>query len=230
MIISHKYKFIFIKTSKTAGTSIEVFLSRVCGQEDIVTPVFPRVQGHDPRNYKGIFNPIPELVGMYRSRKDVIKDIFRFNKYYNHIPAILIKERIGDDIWNNYYKFAVERNPWDKTLSHYYMIKSMSHREMTLHEYFKRGRFCKNYHMYTDGRGHVIIDEVVKYEDLLHRLSSIFTMLGVPFEGNLGVQAKSGYRKDRKSYMDIFSSEQIDIISKVFADEILFHNYRKEHI
>lgn len=38
MIVSHKYKFIFIKTAKTAGTSTEIALSRICGPDDIITP------------------------------------------------------------------------------------------------------------------------------------------------------------------------------------------------
>ena len=38
MIVSHKYKFIFIKTRKTAGTSIEYNLSKYLGKEDIITP------------------------------------------------------------------------------------------------------------------------------------------------------------------------------------------------
>ena len=38
MIISHKYKFIFIKTRKTAGTTIEYNLSKYLGNDDIIAP------------------------------------------------------------------------------------------------------------------------------------------------------------------------------------------------
>ncbi|PYL93687.1 MAG: hypothetical protein DMF14_00320 [Verrucomicrobia bacterium] len=54
MIISHKHKFIFIKTVKTAGTSLEVFLSQHCGPDDVLTPFAPpsrdtsRVTTKDP--------------------------------------------------------------------------------------------------------------------------------------------------------------------------------------
>jgi len=62
MILSHKYKFIFIKTVKTAGTNIEVLLSQQCGSSDVVTPIAPPGDGHRPGNYSGFVNPIPELV------------------------------------------------------------------------------------------------------------------------------------------------------------------------
>jgi len=39
MIISHTHKFIFIKSEKTAGTSIEAALSRYCSGDDVVTPI-----------------------------------------------------------------------------------------------------------------------------------------------------------------------------------------------
>lgn len=45
MIISHQHRFIFVKTLKTAGTSIEVFLSGLCGRDDVVTPFTSRNRG-----------------------------------------------------------------------------------------------------------------------------------------------------------------------------------------
>lgn len=38
VIVSHEHKFIFMKTRKTASTSVEIALSRVCGERDIITP------------------------------------------------------------------------------------------------------------------------------------------------------------------------------------------------
>ncbi len=32
MIISHRHSFVFVKTTKTAGTSVEIALSKHCGQ------------------------------------------------------------------------------------------------------------------------------------------------------------------------------------------------------
>ena len=41
MILCHKYRFIFLKTNKTAGTSVEIALSRFCEERDIVTHLSP---------------------------------------------------------------------------------------------------------------------------------------------------------------------------------------------
>jgi hypothetical protein len=39
MIVSHEHKFIFLKTKKTAGTSIELALNALCGPDDVITPL-----------------------------------------------------------------------------------------------------------------------------------------------------------------------------------------------
>jgi hypothetical protein len=42
MILSHRWRFIFIKGRKVAGTSVEMALSTICGTNDVVTPIAPR--------------------------------------------------------------------------------------------------------------------------------------------------------------------------------------------
>ena len=73
MLLSHKYKFIFIKTKKTSGTAFETVVSKYLGENDIITPVselnlfgkirrFENITEEDsrfkfnnvvPRNYRG---------------------------------------------------------------------------------------------------------------------------------------------------------------------------------
>ncbi|MDZ4737308.1 MAG: hypothetical protein SGJ07_13260, partial [Rhodospirillaceae bacterium] len=42
MIVSYEHGYIFIKTVKVAGTSVEMALSSYCGPDDVITPVHPR--------------------------------------------------------------------------------------------------------------------------------------------------------------------------------------------
>ena len=39
MIVSHEHRFIFVKTHKTGGTSVEIALAEHCGPDDIITPI-----------------------------------------------------------------------------------------------------------------------------------------------------------------------------------------------
>ena len=230
MIISHKYKFIFIKTAKTAGTTIEVFLSQQCGPMDIVTPIAPPIAGHKPRNYQGFINPIPEILERPHKLLPALWHTFNSREqFYNHMPASLVQKRVPARVWNSYFKFCVERNPWDKVLSHYHMHAAREGGSLSLDEYLARGRFPINHFRYTDRSGaKIIVDRVLRYENLLAELGEVFSQLTVPFDGTLGIKAKSEYRTDRTPYQEIFNEEQRKIVEEAFAKEIELHDYRFE--
>jgi hypothetical protein len=230
MILSHKYKFIFIKTAKTAGTSIEVFLSKHCGHQDVVTPIAPPVEEHQPRNYEGFINPIPEVLQRPGKIFSALKhSITSRQKFYNHMPGREIRNRVSADVWNDYFKFCVERNPWDKVLSHYHMRAAREGGSLSLDEYLVRGRFPINYFRYTDRSGKkIIVDRILRYENLLAELGEVFSQLNIPFDGTLGIAAKSEYRTDRRPYQQVFNDEQRKVVEKAFAKEIELHGYRFE--
>lgn len=229
MIISHKYRFIFIKTKKVAGTSLEAYLSEVCGDEDVFTPVTPPVAGHRPRNYRGRWNPLSEVLEKRgRGIRYTARQMLRGVKFYNHIPASVVRTRVPAQVWDNYYKFTIERNPWDKVLSHYYMYLSRNNCSVSLGEYLREiegWRSCYNYPLYHDTKGRLLVDQVLSYESLNAELAALFSKLGVPFSGELGVKAKAGYRPKNSDYNGVYSEADRDFVAEAFADEISLHGY-----
>ena len=80
---------------------------------------------------------------------------------------------------------------------------------------------------YTDrSEREIIVDRNIRHENLLPELCEVFSQLGIPFDGKLGVAAKSEYRTDRRPYREIFNEEQRAIVERAFAKEIELHGYR----
>jgi len=199
MIISHKYRFIFIKTIKTAGTSVEVYLSPHCGAEDILTAIDPPVEGHEARNQGG---------------------------FYHHYSAWGVRQAVPKDIWSTYFKFCVERNPWDKTVSDFCMLRHRSGGGLRFEDYLSAGQFCRSWELYTDmDNRKILVDRILRYEQLDQELGEVFTTLGVPWVGRLDVFAKSSYRTDRQHYRNWYTDSQQALIGRVFADEIREFGY-----
>ena len=87
----------YAKTKKTAGTSIELDLSQLMDQNDIVTKIAPVEPGHTPRNY--ILENINNQMSTYQNNSE----ISIFNRMKSNLPY-----KISSDFYyvlekSNYY-------------------------------------------------------------------------------------------------------------------------------
>ena len=209
MIVSHKHRFIFLKTRKTAGTSLEISLSRHCGPDDVITPISEvdeetrqDLGGKGPQNYESTSGGKPA---------------------YNHMSAYRVRRFVGRDVWDGYFKFAVERNPWDLVASSYRYSSRRPEWNVPFGAFLhsrRLERLAKNQHIYRL-RGQVAVDRVCLFESLVPDLAEVCDLVGLP---SLELpHAKSS--PDRGHYRELYEPGDVEVVRKVFADTIETFGY-----
>ncbi|MEO1297640.1 MAG: sulfotransferase family 2 domain-containing protein [Cyanobacteria bacterium J06636_16] len=232
MIINHRYKFIFLKTIKTAGTSLEIALSEFCGPEDVIT----RINNADeairqqlgfkgPQNYtfQGVYGEATNRTLQLQNNAGDQK------AFYNHAPAQFIRNHVSNCLWNNYFKFCFERNPFDKAISLYYFFIA-EHPELpadiTEHLRATSVDYLSNWCRYTI-EDKVAVDFVGRYETLSDDLETIRQRLGLPHPIRLP-RAKGDFRKDRRHYSQVLPSDSRNWIATTCAKEMNHFGYAWE--
>ena len=217
MLISHVRRFIYLKTRKTAGTSVEIYFEPFCV---------------DPERYSGErHHREPEVSqwGVVGSRG------FAAGTWYNHMPAARVLELTGEDIWNAYLKFCVIRNPLDKVVSWFWHSVSDPIRAELVNADFALVRnffaewtatrsFPEDRSIYSIG-GAPVVDEFVRYERLLPDLQSLCARLDVPWQPERLGRYKSEYRKRPESFEDYYTKEAVHRVREAFAWEMEYFNY-----
>lgn len=228
MILSHKHKFIYIKTFKTASTSIEAALSDICGDEDVITPASEPLMKHRSggraQNYRLDHPAVPKRPLLKRLLGRPERHYHPSVGFYEHMPAWRIKAYVGDEIWSRYYKFTFERNPWDRQVSWYhYKTKSKNFRRPFDDFNADRKRaWVGNYDLYTIDND-ICVDFVGRYENLAEDLDQVLEALRLKAKIELPVTNVS---KDKKAdYHAYYTDQSRDMISNWYAREIEAFNY-----
>jgi hypothetical protein len=211
VIVSHEHKFIFLKTMKTAGTSVEIALSRHCGPDDIITATSPGEE---------------ELRREYAGRGPQNHDLGH-RLLYSHMKASRVRQLVGPEVWAEYFKFTVERNPWDAVVSSYSWVTrerpgSRERQSMTFEEFLERVPSMRSNSSIYRIRGEVAVDKVCRYESLADDLEEVRQRLGLP---PLELpHAKGGFR-DERHYRTYYRPEDVERVRTWFADTIETFGY-----
>jgi Sulfotransferase family len=222
VIISHERRFIYVKTRKTASTSLEVFLASIAGDDAVVTPIHPELETHHPRNYERLQNPVRECVRRLRKRR-----IRPGPPFYNHVSARAIRWHVGSRIWDSYFTFTFERDPWEKTISRYYGQRALDRTKKDFRDYVLTEPLPSDFSLYSLDGVSVGVDFVGRYESLRRDLRGVLDHLGIGDEITLPV-AKGSVRPRDATVASLYDPEMDARIESVFAKEISEFGYRRE--
>lgn len=245
MIINHRYRFIFVKTRKVAGTSLEIALSSFCDSGDVVTPVSredetirQKLGYQQPVNWqkKSVFeltrSDLPKLLRLFKRVRVESNRIPA--RYYNHMTATEIAAQVPKEVWDSYYKFTLCRNPWDRMISAYYwtlqLRPEVGERGFSRFLHERKSNISENWRAYTEN-GDIIVDEVIKFEDLQSGLSKLSERLSLPEDiGKLmkDIRAKSAVRPSGKDERETISwtREMIELVQREVPEEISLFAYQ----
>jgi hypothetical protein len=227
MIVSHTRKFIFIKSAKTAGTSLEAALSNYCSGADIVTPL-----------------------GDYEFNRDEtgrwVHRAMNADGFEQHDWGVTIRDKVGLAVWNEYFKFSIARNPWDRVVSLFTWKARKdparsadrdgggraSGAEVDLEairekfaEFVRQGNWQTNDRFYVID-GQCCADFVIRYETLAEGTLELCRRLGIaPIELP---RLKSGFKPGQFHYSQYYDADSEAIVAERHANDIRLFGYRFE--
>ena len=162
------------------------------------------------------------------------------NIEHQHKTALVQREEVGVQQWEQSYSFSFVRNPWDKVVSQYYFkIKNgdkgltdhwISFNEWVVEAYGKQNpiyvdrakSFMPQLEWLVDDAGKVIVDFIGKFENLQADFAKVCTAIGKTV--SLGHTNKTKHLH----YSELYNEETKQIIAQVFEQDIAYFGYHFE--
>ncbi len=145
---------------------------------------------------------------------------------------------LKDDVFENYFKFAFVRNPWDKAVSEYHWYlrysppitfrdwaKTLSSRLKVSSKLYvlEIGHNVPQYKYIYDNEGNLLVDFVGRFEHLQHDFNKVCEKIGIENSSLPNIEATAS--EGRKPYKEYYDIETIGIIANVYKKDIELFSY-----
>jgi hypothetical protein len=214
MLLSLRYKFLFVHIAKTGGTSIRAALRPYKWKDPYRLPLF------------------------LCSRLSSLTNHRLACKLPRHAKAIAAYEMLPRALFNELFKFAFVRNPWDLQVSSYHHLQRERPHLIAGIESFTEFIQWKlqtdrdyQYHIDTsielqsdyliDLKGRVIVDFIGRYEKLNDDFEQACRSIGIPAPA----LPHKRQARDRKAYQKYYTDETARMVADYFKADIEMFGY-----
>lgn len=216
MLVSHRKKFIFTKTVKTAGTSVESYFEKYCMPEGEWVESGPREE----------YVSETGIIG-YRGAKKPGKT------WQGHMSAQRIRDLIGPETWQDYFKFTVVRNPFDKLVSGYYLF--VRQKVIAIDEGLSD---IENFRRWIQGGGVIndrdkylidgeeCVDYFIRYEKLQEGIEEVCNRLSISYDPSSIPEFKKGIRSHEFTISEFYDEKTARMVEDKYAWEMERFAYR----
>lgn len=224
MLISHKKEFIFIHIFKTAGTSVT----------DVFVP-YARIKDRLAHQY---FYSRKLINGINRSFGISDQGSKWFTGYHKHAPVKELKKKLPPEVFNQYFKFAFVRNPYDWLASYYFYIRASKYHP--LHKTLLNLKFNEfiPFHLnqypprqidfITDEKKEIIIDYIGHLKKIDRDIQKLGNLLNISIPK---VRKKNITKKAiTENYLDLYSHNSLSLVNDYYHEDFEFLGYKKHLI
>ena len=215
MLISHSHQFIFFHVAKVAGISLRKALDNYTEELSFFRIKRPAKLINDKPN---------PLFIIWKSA-------------LLHATVKQTQKELDKAIFNNYYKFAFVRNPWDLQVSMYHFIlkesKHIHHQRIkemnSFAKYlewvvvtkkpFPKGATKFQKETLCNEAGDVLVDFVGRYENLQEDFAYICLQL------KINATMPHLNKSEHKSYQSYYTQESQDLVAEHFKEDIILFGY-----
>ena len=215
-LISHDREFIFLKTHKTASTSVEAAFEPLCLPPGASTGM----------HYRDMSVTEHGVVG---ARGEKYAD----RPWRNHMSARNVRRGIGRPVWRRYFKFSTVRNPFDRAVSMFHWRQTPEARERLkaapfdevrseFHDWLRTAELRKNLNKICIGPRY-ILDDVIRYERLDEDFERIAARVGLP--ATELARYKSGQRRADAGWTAYYDDASRNLVARRCAFELAYFGY-----
>ena len=209
LVISKKNKLIFFHIPKNAGTSVSSLLLK-------------------DENFYYPWVILSKILRKFKKTDNFFFDNFQKKIYLftSHETVRTIERKISSEIYDNFFKFAVVRNPYSRFVSRYnYMKLTNTLKELNFSEFLKKHVKLsliadQQYKFLLNKNGKIGVNKIIKFENINEEMTELSKANNLKLSKLRKLNIST-----TENYKDYYDANTKKIVADFCKEDLEFFNY-----